>query len=240
MDLIATDAQQLTQEPKVTLFEIDATQYGDTVLRFTPVIGGGANGDVSFGGNLYRSMPIEAQGFEWATGGTAPRPTLSMNALDLVFLSLVTRARDLTGCPVRRIRTYRKYLDDGAQPNPSAHFPIDHYKIEKKTGQNRKALSYELSAGIDQEGKQLPGRQVIRDTCMHRFRYWANGQWNYDGVTCPYAGTAMFEPNGNPTTDPTKAKCGKRLDNCRQHFFTIYGPTAVLPMFAFPGVGRVS
>jgi phage-related protein len=46
----------------------------------------------------------------------------------------------------------------------------------------------------------------------------------------------MYEPNGNPTTDPTKAKCGKRRDNCQQHF----GFLEKLPMFAFPGVGRVS
>ncbi len=236
MELIATDAQMLSQEPKVVLFEIDARQYGDAILRFTPVVGDGPAPDVMFGGNLYRSLPITAEGFEWNGSGTAPRPTLTMTALDLVFLNLLVRAKDLTGCPVRRIRTYRKYLDDGATPNPDVHFPIDYYKIEKKTGQNRKTLTYELSTELDQEGKQIPGRQVIRDTCMHRFRYWANGQWNYDGVTCPYAGAAMYEPNGNPTNDPTKAKCGKRKDNCRQHF----GPGVKLPMFAFLGVGRVS
>lgn len=240
MDLIATDAQQLSQDPMVTLFEIDATKYGDAVLRFTPEVGGGTNGDVTFGGQLYRSMPIGAEGFEWTSGGAAPRPTLSLNALDLVFLSLLVRAKDLTGCPVRRIRTYAKYLDDGEMPNPSAHYPIDHYKIEKKTGQNRKSLTYELSTELDQEGKQVPGRQIIRDTCLHRFRYWANGKWNYDGVTCPYAGSAMFTPAGEVTTDPTKAKCGKKRADCQLHFGSIYGSKAVLPMFAFPGVGRVS
>lgn len=240
MDLIATDAQQLAQEHRVTLFEIDATKYGDVVLRFTPMVGETPTGDVSFGGQLYRSMPITADGFEWNGTGTAPRPTLTMTALDLVFLSLVVRAKDLTGCPVRRIRTYRKYLDDGATPNPSAHFPIDHYKIEKKTGQVRKSLTYELSTEMDQEGKQIPGRQVIRDTCLHRFRYWAENKWNYDGVTCPYAGAAMFTPGGEPTQDPTKARCGKKRSDCQLHFGTLYGPKAVLPMFAFPGVGRVS
>lgn len=237
MELIATDAQMLQQEPKVYLYEIDATAYGDAVLRFTPVVAGtiGAQ-DVQFGGNIYRSVPIEATGFEWNGSGPAPRPTLSMTALDLSFLSLVVRARDLTGCPVRRIITYRKYLDDGAAANPSAHYPIDHYKLERKSNQNRMMLTYELSTEMDQEGKMVPGRQVIRDTCLHRFRYWANGKWNYDGVTCPYAGAAMYTPSGEITTDPTKARCGKRISDCDLHF----GEGAVLPMFAFPGVGRVS
>ena len=101
-------------------------------------------------------------------------------------------------------------------------------------------MTFELSTPMDQQGKQIPARQVIRDTCLHRFRYWANGQWNYDGVTCPYAGPAMFLPNGEPTTDPTKARCGKRISDCKKHFSTILGENPTLPMFCFPGVGRIS
>jgi lambda family phage minor tail protein L len=235
MEMIATDAQRLVKEPKIVLFEIDARAYGDTVLRFTPVVDG-SNWDVQFGGNIYRRLPITASGFTWNGTGTAPRPSISLAAQDLVFLSLIVNGDDLIGCPVRRIRTYRKYLDDGDSPNPSATFPIDHFVIEKKTKQVRKQLSFELSTPIDQQGRKIPARQVIRDTCLNRFRYWANGRWNYDGVTCPYAGAAMFEPNGDPTSDPTKAKCGKRLSDCEKHF----GVGAVLPIFAFPGVGRIS
>jgi len=236
MELIATDAQRLSRDPQIFLYEIDARAYGDAVLRFTPIVDGQENWPVQFGGNIYSRLPIEATGFTWNGVGTAPRPTLTMAAKDLIFLSLVLNGDDLIGCPVRRIRTYRKYLDDGTSPNPSATFPIDHYVMERKAKQVRKMLSYELSTPMDQQGKKIPARQVIRDTCMHRFRYWANGQWNYQGVTCPYAGAAMYEPNGQPTLDPTKAKCGKRLSDCKKHF----GVGAVLPMFAFPGVGRIS
>lgn len=236
MELITTDAQRLTAEPIISLFEIDAKKYGETILRFTPSFIGEAMDSVSFGGNVYQTMAIEASGFEWNGTGSAARPTLSITPRDLLFLTLLTKTRDLTGCPVRRIRTHRKYLDDGASPNPAAHYPIDYYKVERKTTQHRNELTYELSTGLDQEGKQIPARQIIRDTCMHRFRYWANGRWNYEGVTCPYAGAAMYTRSGQPTTDPTKAQCGKHRSDCQLHF----GKTAVLPMFAFPGVGRVS
>ncbi|MNQ69550.1 Phage minor tail protein L [compost metagenome] len=235
MELIATDAQQLVQEPKISLFEIDATQYGDAVLRFTPAVDG-ESWPVQLGGNVYQRLSIKAEGFEWNGSGTAPRPSLSLAALDLVFLSLIISTDDLVGCPVRRIRTYRKYLDDGATPNPSATFPVDHFLVERKTSQRRKQITFELSTPMDQQGKMVPAKQVIRDTCLNRFRYWANGQWNYDGVTCPYAGALMYEPNGNVTADPTKAKCGKKLADCKTHF----GADAVLPFFGFPGVGRIS
>lgn len=239
MDLIATDAQRLVREPQLFLYEIDARAYGEQVLRFTPIVSS-ENFPVQFGGNIYQRLPITADGFEWNGTGTAPRPKLSLAAKDLVFLSLIVNGDDLVGCPVRRIRTYRKYLDDGAMPNPSATFPIDHYVIEKKASQKRKEMTFELSTPMDQQGKQIPARQVIRDTCLHRFRYWANGQWNYDGVTCPYAGADMFLPNGEPTTDPTKARCGKRISDCKKHFSTILGENPTLPMFCFPGVGRIS
>lgn len=236
MDLIATDAQKLEKEPRVILYEIDIRSTGqDTVLRFTPIVKG-ETWQVQFGGNIYQRLSIEANGFQWNGTGTAPRPTLTLRAADLAFLSLVVRTDDLVGCPVRRIQTYRKYLDDGESANPSAHFPIDNFEVERKSKQLRKELTFELSNPLDQQGKKLPARQVLRDTCSHRFRYWANGQWNYDGVTCPYAGAAMYDQAGQPTTDPLKARCGKRLRDCGVHF----GETADLPMFAFPGVGRIS
>lgn len=235
MELIATDAQQLVGEPKIRLFQIDLSSKGQGILYFTAAASNTLP-EVRFGGFLYEKIPIKAEGFEWTGTGTAPRPTLSLHAMDLLFLSMVVNGDDLVGCPVQRITTHRKYLDDGVAANPDAHYPIDYYQINQKTSQKRQQLQFTLATWMDQSGRQIPARQVIRDTCQHRFRYWANGRWNYNGVTCPYAGAAMYEPSGQPTTDPTKAKCGKRLSDCKAHF----GAKAVLPMFAFPGVGRIS
>lgn len=235
MELIATDMQRLEREPRIYLYEIDATKYGDGILRFTPMVDGTDTFQVWFAGVQYLRLPITAEGFEWSGTGTAPRPTLSLTAEDLSLLGMINRKQDLVGCPVKRIQTHRKYLDDGVAANPSAVYPVDSYVIERKASQKRRLLAFELSTPMDQQGKKLPARQVIRDTCLHRFRYWSGGKWNYNGVTCPYAGAAMYEPNGSPTADPTKAKCGKRIKDCTIHF----GQDATLPMFAFPGVGRM-
>lgn len=235
MELIATDSQRLQQEPRVEMFEIDATALGQSILRFSPAVDG-ENWKVQMGGNVYQRLSISAEGFEYDGTGTAPRPTLSLVAQDMVFLSLIVNSDDLVGCPVRRIRTYRKYLDDGASPNPSAVFPIDHYVINRKSKQVRKELQFELATPMEQAGKRIPSKQVIRDTCLHKFRYWANGMWNYSGVTCPYAGEAMYDSSGKPTNDPKKARCGKKVSDCSVHF----GKNATLPMFAFPGVDRIS
>lgn len=230
---ISEDTQRLEQNPIVTMFEIDVRSTGSGILRFSTTSLAGL--PVVFGGEEYLSLPISAEGFSWNGTGTMPRPTLTMLAPDLVFLSLVINSDDLVGCPVKRIRTYQKYLDNGSSPNSEAVFPIDHFVIEKKTSQKRNQLVFELSAEMDQQGKMIPARQVLRDACTHRFRYWIDGQWNYTGVTCPYAGLAMFTRAGEQTIDPTKARCGKRLSDCKRHF----GETAVLPFYGFPGVGRL-
>lgn len=232
-DLIATDVQRLEQDAIVTLFELDARRFGDGILRFSNTVVDGSG--PLFNGYQYTALPIKAEGFSFTSSGTIPRPSLSMAAKDLVFLSLVVSSDDLVGCPVTRIRTYRKYLDDGASPNPDAMFPPDYYVIERKVSQRRTQIHFELSAKMDQQGRMIPNRQVLRDSCSHRFRYWANGRWNYDGVTCPYAGEAMYKVNGEATGDPTQAKCGKRISDCKRHF----GDNAVLPFYGYPGVARI-
>lgn len=233
MTLIATDIQGLVQDVVVTMFQIDATKVGEGLLCFSPTSNGGV--PVVFGGVTYSALPITAEGFKWTGDGTLPRPTLSLAAKDLMFLSMVVNSGDLVGCPVTRLRTYAKYLDNGSSPNPQAMFLPENYVIERKSSQKRTLLQFELSVKMDQQGVMIPARQVLRDSCTHRFRYWANNRWNYTGVTCPYTGSAMYEPNGNPTTDPTKAKCGKRLRDCKTHF----GQFAVLPYYGYPGVGRI-
>lgn len=232
-DIIATDIQRLEQDVIVSMFEIDASKFGEGVLRFSNTSVDGAS--IKFSGYEYVPLPIEAEGFSWDSGGTLPRPTLTLAAHDLSFLSLVINSDDLVGCPVKRIRTYRKYLDDGSSPDPLVMFPPDHYVIERKSLQKRTHLKFELSAAMDQQGKMIPARQVLRDACTHKFRYWSNWQWNYDGVTCPYTGEDMYEKNGQKTTDPAKARCGKRISDCKLHF----GAKAVLPFYGYPGVGRI-
>lgn len=232
-NLIATDAQMLSSDQLVELFEIDASAHGAGILRFTATSIKGA--PVKFNGLSYLPVPIQAKGFEWSGSGTLPRPTLEMTVPDTSFISLLVSSADLVGCPVKRIRTRRKYLDDGTNPNPTATYPAEHYSINRKTEQSRYTLAFELTPKMDQEGRRVPALQIIRDTCRHSFRKWNGYEWDYTGVTCPYAGDEMYDANGLATPDPKVAQCGKRLSDCSVHF----GKNNVLPFRGFPGVGRI-
>lgn len=229
---VASESQLLEQDAIVTLFELDAREFGDGVLRFCPEAIDG--GPARFNGYEYQPSAIHAEGFEWKGEGSLPRPTLTVTAMQLAFLSLVISADDLIGAPVKRIRTYRKHLDDGSDPDPFETFPVDHYVIQRKPSQNRTNITFELSVEMDQKGRLIPARQILRDTCTHRYRYFDGSEYQYGGVTCPYSGTGEWDRSGSPA-EPGKDVCGKRLNDCRLRF----GANGVLPTRAFPGVGRV-
>lgn len=231
--LIATDQQMLEQDIRVEMFEVDVVKFNAGILRFSPSSVDG--NPIVFNGHTYMPIPIKAEGFQWSGSGSLPQPTLTLTTKDMAFLSLLVETKDLVGCEVTRLRTYRKYLDDGSNPNPTAMFSPEVYTINRKASQTRHTLVFELTPKMDQEGKMIPALQVIRDTCRHRFRKWNGHVWDYTGVTCPYTGGRMFDEFGLEVSDPTKAHCGRRLSDCTKHF----GEGAVLPFRGFPGVGRV-
>ena len=231
-DLIHVETSKAKQDAIIIMFEIDLQHLGLGVFRFTATNTG--VGAVKFNGNEYQPAPIEAEGFAWDGVGTMPRPTLNIVAKDLHFLNMVVDADDLVGSEVRRIKTFRKYLDDGSAPGSNISFPVDVFEIERKSVQTRSALSFELSMTLDQQGVKLPRLLVLRDTCVHRYRYWIGNKWQYREVSCPYVGTRYFKSNGDATSLQSEDACGKRISDCKLRF----GASAVLPRLSFPGVDR--
>lgn len=229
---LSAAAQAAAPEPYVVLFDLDATVLGGSVYRFSQSSREAA--PIRFGGHDYVPVDVEVEGFEWAGRGPLPSPTLKVGNVNRVFSALLSQCNDLLGATLIRTRTLRQFLDDAEEADPTAHFPLDVYKIERKTLANKVFVQWELSASLDQEGRMLPGRQVLRDTCTHRYRRWTGSAFDYVLATCPYAGTAGFNAMGSPTTS-AKDVCGKRLSDCRLRF----GQSAVLPTRSFPGVARV-
>lgn len=223
---------QLNQDTLVELFTIDATNLGGGIHRFTTTP---TETPLVWGGNSYPFYPVETSGWEWNGRGALPTPTLTVSRVNNVFHALTVTYNDLLGAVVTRHRTFRRYLDDGSSPDTSMYLPFDVYRIERKTQATKLAISWELSAYLDQEGQNIPRRQVLRDTCLHRYRKYnaVSGLFDYSKATCPYAGAACFDRQGNTTTDPNDS-CGKRLSDCKLRF----GENAELPTRKFPGVAR--
>ena len=173
-------------------------------------------------------------GFEISSAGTLPNPILRvLNTPSLQ--SSVIALDDLIGATFTRIRTFKTFLDAGDSPDPTAYFPHDVYKVDRMVANNKLFIEWELAASIDQEGRKIPARQIIRDFCTHRYRVWNTVTETFDvsNATCPYVGAATYDVNDS-VTDNAGDSCGKRLSSCKIRF-----KNDTLPTRAFPGVARV-
>jgi lambda family phage minor tail protein L len=202
------------------VLELNSTQHGITATyRFHGGTNLVDNGPITWAGNSYTRLPIEADGFEYTGSGTLPRPRLRVaNLLGTITGLLATLPGGLEGARVTRIRTFARFLDavnfpggvnPYGTPSPSTELPREVYFIDRKVMESREAVEYELAAAFDLAGVRLPKRMVLDNLCP----------WVYKSAQCSYSG-------GLPT-------CAKTLADCKAHF----GGSADLPFGGFPGVG---
>ena len=176
---IITDLQKVNPSAIIELFTLQtvtAIHGSSQTYRFHNGSNLNNSGDIIWAGNQYLKMPIEAEGFAFQKG-QLPRPTLTIsNALGtitaiLLNVNQVTTGNDLTGATVTRIRTLARYLDavnfpGGTNPlgtpDPTAEFPQEIYKIDRKASETREAVQFELAAPTDLAGIRIPGRQCTR------------------------------------------------------------------------------
>ena len=176
---IITDLQKVNPSAIIELFTLQtvtAIHGSSQTYRFHNGSNLNNSGDIIWAGNQYLKMPIQAEGFAFQKG-QLPRPTLTIsNALGtitaiLLNVNQVTTGNDLTGATVTRIRTLARYLDavnfpGGTNPlgtpDPTAEFPQEIYKIDRKSAENRETVQFELAAPTDLAGIRIPGRQCTR------------------------------------------------------------------------------
>ncbi|MBO6507513.1 MAG: phage minor tail protein L [Roseibium sp.] len=226
-------AQLLTPDALISLFRLDTSVYGGPVLYFCQ--SNEVSAPIEFGGAPYQPADVEFKGMETTGTGTVPRPTVRVSNTNGAIQTIVNQYGDLLNCEFRRVRTFAKHLDGGEDPSPTTYFGPDIFKVERKTEENPLYIEWELSSSIDQEGTTLPGRRVIRDTCLWRYRVWNpdTGDFDYSRAQCPYAGGSSYDKSGNSVTSD-KDQCGRRLTDCELRF----GANAALPFGGFPGAAR--
>ena len=158
---IFSSLQDINPSAIIELFTIQlstALHGANTLYRFHAGSNLNANGKIVWDSNEYFRFPIQATGFSFQKG-QLPRPTLTVsNALGtitaiLLNVNQVTTGNDLTGATVTRIRTLARYLDSVnfpgntnplGTPDPTAEFPQEIYKIDRKASETREAVQFEL------------------------------------------------------------------------------------------------
>lgn len=233
MTSIVSEVQKLEQDAIVTFCTIDATSIGGGIFAFTH----SRNGPIVFDTITYQPLDFETEGFE-VNGSDEPAvPTLRIQTTDSFVPAFIRLFGDGKGAIFTRYRTYRRFLDDGEEPDPQQIFPPEVYYIERKSRDNRKegVLEWELSSILDQEGLEWPLRQIVRGYCDYAYRRWNSVTNTWIQNECPYDGTRCYDVDGNVTTDKTKDRCGKKLTDCKLRF----GQNVLLPYRGFPGARRV-
>lgn len=225
-------AQGLEPGALIALYTLDLTPLGAAdIFHWCP------NGPATFQGITYAAFDIEADGFEWTGQGAIPQPKLRISNADRAIGAVAKLYQDLVGAKVTRLRTYTQFLDNAASADPDAYFAPDQYVIEQKSSHTKFQIEWALSAAMDQQGRQIPGRLLLRNLCLWRYRVWnpeaIPPAFDYSHVTCPYVGSAYFDINGNPVSDPGLDTPSKQVDTCCKVRF---GAHNTLPFGGFPGV----
>ena len=231
---IKADEQRSAPGTIISLYSIDASAQGGSLYSFVP---GPFNGErVSFGGHIYTPTPINIDGIAYGGEGAPPRPSLTISKQNRALVFALLGADNLRGATVRRLRTLSQYLDGQPGADPSRHWPVDIYRIEQISKQDRTTITWQLASPLDFDNKKLPGGQVLRDVCRFRYRRYDSGErrFDYGQVLCPYTEARYFDGSDAPVTDPTLDKCSRRLSGCLARY-----PNRQVPFGGFVGVARV-
>lgn len=235
---IVRNGQSLDFGAIVHLYLFDLNPIGvNEQFAFTTRFGPGRK-VLTFRGIPFLGIDVECEGFAFSGTGAMPTPVIRVTNAKRLLSSAAVLYKDLVGAKLTRLRTYAQFLDDGATPDPEAAYTPDVYRVEQKTGHNKRQIEFTLASPMDQEGREIPGREIIKDVCMWRYRRWdPDAQaFNYDHVKCPYTGDQAYDVFGQPTT-PDKDTPSRRVATCCKVRF---GAASALPFGGFPGVTRVT
>lgn len=225
---IASEIQKLQQSALIELFELDLEIITGIVTDHYYFHGGtnDLRSSVVWKTKTYQPWPIKADGFEVGTRGPLPRPRLEIGNVSGLVSALARQHDDLIGARVIRRRTYAKYLDavnftGGVNPtaDPNQGFPDDVFFVERKTGENKTVISFELASSIDLHGFKLPARVITVNVCP----------WQYRSAECSYAGSNYFDVNGVSVPSLAQDVCAKSVAACKLRF-----PSGPLPFGGFP------
>ncbi len=234
---LSDQLQKLAPTAVIDLFEVHLTSAvngSDSVLYYHA----GTNNlveNVVFNGKTYPAAPVEVDGFAFSAKGTLPRPSLKVANVNSAISSLLLTVNPLKA-EVRRIRTFKKFLDpvnfgpqliltegdDLLVTQQNANFiigvsgndtadpdakSVETWYIDRVASENLQFVEFELTARLDLINLQLP-RRTVNEFCP----------WRYRGTECGYNGSNFFDIHDDSTTSQADDVCGKRLSSCRARF----------------------
>lgn len=228
-DTVTAEKLKLTPDTLIELFELDLSPIGVSIVEYFYCGTDTLRDPIVFNGITYEPWPITGSGFALNGQGSLPTPTFTIWNGGGVVSQTVMQYADLVGAQVTRTRTHHKFLDGMPLANPAQVYPIDIYRIGRKTGEDDDVVSFSLVCNFDLNGATLPSRQVIQNSCP----------WIYKSAECSWVPIAgfYFDSNDAPTSGPTTDVCSQQLSGCECRFAS-QGANPRLPFGGFPGAQK--
>lgn len=209
----------------ITLVEVDGTKFGAQVYRFhaeniayTPeeLMQARETGvlppkDIKFRGEVYGARPFGITGIGFTSNGKAEKPQLALSNLDSRVSALIRSYNGMMQAKVTIWVTSADLIDDEGNVEDGAYRKLVYY-IERPNFVNQTVARFELTSPYDMDGIMIPPR-LTQSVC-----YWAQRGWYRSGKGCGYNGSAMFDKDNNPVTDPSKDYCAGTVTACKLRF----------------------
>lgn len=228
-DKLLKAVHELEQEACIELWEIDLRKVGGELLRFCNYTNSQGE-NVVWKGETYQAYPVEGSGFAYSVSGESKRPTIKVANLSGLVTAIVEKHDSLLGIPVVRRQTLTQFLDavNFSDGNPTADPEqelVQKFVVERLVQLDREVGAFELAVPSEAEGATIPCRLMLADVCC----------WEYRDENCGYTGRPVADEFDNPTDDPQRDRCSKKLRGCRARF----GLTAVLPIGCHPSSDKI-
>jgi lambda family phage minor tail protein L len=223
---IPAEVQQLEPGTLIELFTLDGTSIGADIAYFH---GHQQAESVWWGGNEFKPWPITSEGWD-VTTNQPPTPTVTVGNIDGSISALCAVFDDMQGAVLLREQTFGRYLDAANFPDgnpfadPTRAISSEKWTIERKVSEDKRQVTFELASPLNFQNVQLPGEQILPDSC----RWLRRG--GYRGPFCGYNGPPVAKSDDTPTSDPALDRCGGRVVSCKLRF----GEKNPLPTGSFP------
>lgn len=209
----------------ITLIDIDGTKFGANKycfhsenIAYTPeeLMQARETGilppkDIIFRGDVYGARPFGISGIGFTSNGKAEKPQLSLSNLDGRVAALIRSYNGMMQAKVTIWITQADLLGENGAVEDGAYRKMVYY-IERPNFVNRDVARFDLTSPYDMDGIMIPSR-LTQSVC-----YWAQRGWYRSGKGCGYNGSAMFDKDNNPVSDPSQDFCAGTVTACKLRF----------------------